>query len=380
MKIFSKIFFVLCAVLFAALVTSCSEFMLIPISIDYPFDENENSDASPSTYKIEITEGLKGVENLFNKEVLLVTNTLFKEFNIPGAEITEYPRFMTDDVLKLIAGETVRKEFSYRIPNVDDIRKEEMKFSICDFEASDFSEKDEASGAFMVLENISNFCALSESVRNDEIERCRVNADETCLFLRVVQENKPMQIKMAEQKDLKKYKKYLNKIYSATLNELSFTIKNPPNNVAGNNAFRFKAELYAQAMDPFHEDGITPCVDGDDLKICKYIGVDENGKPEDYFTATVSDDSSTEESEGKTKEKYLIGVFETDDDAYSSEQIMNLIYTYEGKDILQHAIKHLDFQLGVKSYYVFYPQAIKPEGTLEASIKAKLLFNVEPLN
>ena len=59
---------------------------------------------------------------------------------------------------------------------------------------------------------------------------------------------------------------------------------------------------------------------------------------------------------------------------------MNLIYTYEGKDTLQHAIKHLDFQLGIKSYYIFYPQAIKPEGTLEASIKAKLLFNVEPLN
>ena len=380
MKIFSNITSMLCAVLFAALVTSCSEFMLIPISIDYPFDENENSDASPSTYKIEISEGLKGVETIFNKEVLTVTNNLFREFDIPGAEITEYPQFMTDDVLKLISGETVIKEFSYRIPNIEDLQKEEMKFSICDFEASDFTDKDEASGAFMVLENISGFCALSESERSSEIERCRTKSDETCLFLRVVQENRPMQIKMAEQKDLKKYKKYLNKIYSATLNELSFTIKNPPNNVAGNNAFRFKAELYAQAMDPFREDGVTPCVDGDNLKICKYIGVDENGKPEDYFTATVADNSSTEESEGKTKEKYLIGVFETDNDAYSSEQIMNLIYTYEGKDILQHAIKHLDFQLGIKSYYIFYPQAIKPEGTLEASIKAKLLFNVEPLN
>ena len=184
---------------------------------------------------------------------------------------------------------------------------------------------------------------------------------------------------MAEQKDLKKYKKYLNKIYSATLNDLTFTIKNPLSINPGQQSFKLKADLYAQPIDPFKPNG-EPCKDGDDLKICIYKGVDENGEPEDYFTATIKDDSSTDESEEKTKEKYLIGTFKTEDDTYSSDQIMNLHYTYEGKDILQHAIKHLDFQLGIKSYYIFYPQAMKPEGTLEASIKAKLLFNVEPLN
>lgn len=377
MRIINKISCMFFAVIFAVLLTSCSEFMLIPISIDYPFEEN--NEASPSTYKINITEGLKGIENVFNNEVAIVTNTLFNELNIPDAEITGYPQFLTDDILDLIAGKVVSKEIDFRIPMVDDLQHETLKFSICDFENSNFEEKDEATNSYMTIANIADFCALSETVRIEEIERCSIHADDTCLHLEVRQENESMKIKMAEQKDLKKYKKYLSKIYSATLNELTFTIKNPPNNIAGNNAFRMKAELYAQKIDPFRADGVTPCKDGDDLKQCIYLGVDEDGKPEDYFSATIIDDSATDGTVSE-KKKYLIGVFETDDDSYTSEQVMKLSYTYEGKDTMQHAIKHLDFQLGLKSYYVFYPQALKPEGTLEASIKAKLLFNVEPLN
>ena len=377
MKTTNKIACMLSAFLFAVLLTSCSEFMLIPISIDYPFDQG--SEASPSTYKINITEGLQGVEKIFNNEVLLVTNTLFKDLNIPDAEITKYPEFLTDDILDLIAGKTIHKEIDFKIPMVEELQHQDLPFSICDFEAADFNSKDDVTNTHMILANISSFCALSEAEREVEIDRCKLEADETCLHLEVQQENESMKIKMAEQKDLKKYKKYLNKIYSATLNELTFTIKNPPNVAAGNNAFRMKAELYAQKIDPFRVDGVTPCKDGDDLKQCIYQGVSEEGIPENYFSATISDDSATDGTISE-KKKYLIGVFETDDDTYSSEQIMNLIYTYEGKDTLQHAIKHLDFQLGIKSYYVFYPQALKPEGTLEASIKAKLLFNVEPLN
>ena len=376
MKIINKISALISAVLFAALLTSCSEFMLIPISIDYPFEEN--NEASPSTYKINITEGLTGIEKTFNREVKTVTDTLFGELKIKDAEITAYPQFLTDDILDLIAGKVVSKEIDYRIPLLDEEQHETMNFSICDFENSNFEEKDEATNSYMMIANMSSFCKLSETVRLEEIERCSVNADETCLHLEVRQENESMKIKMAEQKDLKKYKKYLNKIYSATLNELTFTIKNAPNISAGNNAFRMKAELYAQKIDPFRENG-QPCVDGDDLKMCIYRGVDENGTPEDYFSATIADDSATDGTVSE-KKKYLVGVFETDDEVYSSDQIMKLIYTYEGKDTLQHAIKHLDFQLGIKSYYVFYPQAAKPEGTLEAGLKAKLLFNVEPLN
>ena len=370
MKTINKMACVLSAVLFAVLLTSCSEFMLIPISIDYPFDQG--SEASPSDYKINVKEGLQGVEKIFNKEVLLVTNNLFKKLNIPDAEITGYPTFITEDILDLIAGKTVEKEIDFRIPMVEDLQHETMEFSICDFEGADFENNNEATNVYMTLANISDFCALSEADRDSEINRCLTDPDETCLHLEVRQENESMKIRMSEQKDLQKYKKYLSKIYSATLNELTFTIKN--------NALKMRAELYAQSIDPFKEDGVTPCREGENLKQCIYLGVNENGVPEDYFTATLSDTSATDGTVSE-KKKYLIGVFESDDsDSGSSDQVMNLNYTYEGKDILQHAIKHLDFQLGLKSYYVFYPQALKPDETIEAKIRAKLLFNVEPLN
>ena len=122
MKIINKIAFLLSLALFAASVTSCSEFMLIPISVDYPFEQG--SEASPSTYKINITEGLQGIEKVFNSEVLLVTNTLFKELKIPDAEITTYPKFVTDDILDLIAGKTVHKEIEFQVPMVEELQHE----------------------------------------------------------------------------------------------------------------------------------------------------------------------------------------------------------------------------------------------------------------
>ena len=199
MKIINKISALISAVLFAALLTSCSEFMLIPISIDYPFEEN--NEASPSTYKINITEGLTGIEKTFNREVKTVTDTLFGELKIKDAEITAYPQFLTDDILDLIAGKVVSKEIDYRIPLLDEEQHETMNFSICDFENSNFEEKDEATNSYMMIANMSSFCGLSETVRLEEIKRCSVNADETCLHLEVRQENESMKIKMAEQKD-----------------------------------------------------------------------------------------------------------------------------------------------------------------------------------
>ena len=371
MKIINKISVLLSAVLFAALLTSCSEFMLIPISIDYPFDE-KNQEASPSSYKINITEGLRGVETIFNQKVPEVTRELFSKLPIEGgdnAEITGFPKFAAQDILDLIAGKTVRKEIEFKIPVINEFKHEQLAFSICDFDASDFDEKDSATNTIMTIANLADFCGKTEAERDDDIERCQREADETCLHLSVIQENESLIIKMAEQKDLKKYKKYLNKIYSATLNDFRFIIKNAPNLTAGNNAFRLKAELYAQAIDPFRPDTDEHCKDGDDLKLCTYKGVDNDGNPDDYFAP----------AEGHT---YLIGEFKTDDTTYSADEVMNLLYTYEGKDILQHAIKHLDFQLGIKSFYEFYPQALDSADNLvlEASIKAKFLFNVEPLN
>ena len=375
MKIINKISALLSAALFAALLTSCSEFMLIPISIDYPFEE-KNEEASPSTYTIDVDAGLKSIEKMFNGEVRSIVDKSFQELLDKGAEIT-YPRFDTKDIIDLISGVKVVKQMSYDItlPNGNhQADAESVTFSICDFKDSVFEEDEEEendseSNSVLEFKNIETFCNSSENEQTAKIRACQDTIDETCLHIEIRQENESIKIKMGEQKELKKYKKYLSKIYSATLSDFTFTIKNPLTVEPGKKPFQLKAELYAQPIDPFRDDGVTPCKDDDDLTLCKYKGVDGDGYPDNYFSP----------SDGDMK-KYLIGVFETDDETYSSEQVMNLLYTYDGKDTLQHAIKHLDFQLGIKSYYIFYPQAAKPEGKLEASIKAKLLFNVEPLN
>lgn len=379
MKIINKISALLSAVLFAVLLTSCSEFMLIPISVDYPFEKEKDgkeSANSPSKFVIDIDQGLRDVEKIFNGAVKDIVDESSKELLEQGAEIV-YPTFATEDIIELISGEEVKKSMSYDIVLPDGNHQtggEEMSFSICQFQDS---FKDESNADLtMTFKNIDTFCKLEKAEQESVISECRGNIEkeekaEKCIYLEVVQNNESIKIKMAEQKDLKKYKKYLNKIYSATLSEFTFTIKNPLSSDPGNKAFQFSAELYAQALDPFRQGTSTKCQDKDNIKLCEYKGIDNDGNlEENYFSA--------KDETGALK--YRIGVFASDDDVYSDEQVMDLLYTYDGKDTLQHAIKHLDFQLGIKSYLVFYPQAAKPEGKLTADIKAKLLFNVEPLN
>ena len=385
MKIINKITVLLSAVLFAVLLTSCSEFMLIPISVDYPFEKEKDgkeSANSPSKFVIDIDQGLRDVENIFNGAVKDIVDESSKELLEQGAEIV-YPTFATEDIIELLSGEEVKKSMSYDLVLPDgspegnhQTGEEEMSFSICQFKDSFKEDKGTASDLTMEFKNIDYFCDPNTD-QEKLVLKCKENLtaeernENKCIYLEVVQNNESIKIKMAEQKDLKKYKKYLNKIYSATLSEFTFTIKNPLSSDPGNKAFQFSAELYAQALDPFRQGTSTKCQDKDNIKLCEYKGIDNDGNlEENYFSA--------KDETGALK--YRIGVFASDDDVYSDEQVMDLLYTYDGKDTLQHAIKHLDFQLGIKSYLVFYPQAAKPEGKLTADIKAKLLFNVEPLN
>ncbi|HNW16457.1 MAG TPA: hypothetical protein PKM15_07120, partial [bacterium] len=131
-----------------------------------------------------------------------------------------------------------------------------------------------------------------------------------------------------------------------------------------NTSFVLEAELFAQPVSSFKADG-TKCDSSSD-EGCVSKGVDFEGNIENYF----SDDD-------KIKERYLVGVFGTS--TFGDSEKLELLYTYEGKDILQKSIKHLDFQIGAKSFYLFFPGAQRPTGKLTADIKAKLLFNVEPL-
>ena len=381
MKITDKI--IKSALLLFALATlvSCSEFMLIPIAIDYPFDKD--SEASPSTYSINIDSGMRAMDNIFNKEVRKVADKLVQE----GATITGYPEFTSDEILELLKGERIVKTLSFEIAAENGMfisDSLDYTYSICDFvpKEGDFSTFE--AGVRLDINNIADFCKKDEAEQQAEIKRCSMSLAEfeksgyyeessydefrsSCLSIEVRYDNDAIKIMMGEQKELKKYKGYLDKIYSATLNNISFTIDSQVD-AEVSDAFILRAELYAQPIALFNNDG-SPCTStGDEAKQnCSYAGVDVDGKKEDYYS-----------EDPEIKAKYFIGVFHTT--SLENGQVMDLLYTYDGKDLLQKSIKHLDFQLGLKSYYIFYPQAFAPKGVLNAKIKAQLLFNVEPFN
>ena len=124
MKITDKI--IKSAILFFAFATlvSCSEFMLIPIAIDYPFDKD--SEASPSTYSINIDSGMRAMDNIFNKELKQITDSLVAA----DMTVTGYPMFSSDEILELLKGKSVTKTISVTVGDYGDTATLEQSFSI----------------------------------------------------------------------------------------------------------------------------------------------------------------------------------------------------------------------------------------------------------
>ncbi|HPV21964.1 MAG TPA: hypothetical protein PLD55_11255 [bacterium] len=375
-KAISKIVIFLTAFL---ILSSCSEFLLIPITVDYPFDKD--SPSSPSEYEIDIDEGLGLLKGLMAKDVskTILENQLKSQY--PGADVTvsvTSSEMSLDNILELITGVTVSRKIDYTatikqdgLPDITKDGEETITVSICDFfdgvQTVDPEFNDE--GVRLTIVNVINFCKMDEKEKKEQIDHCKLNdltTDErkSCTHVMVRHENTSISIMLAEVEELKDYKKFLDKIYSATLNDITFTILEKPDVPVENTSFVLEAELFAQPVSSFKADG-TKCDSSSD-EGCVSKGVDFEGNIENYF----SDDD-------KIKERYLVGVFGTS--TFGDSEKLELLYTYEGKDILQKSIKHLDFQIGAKSFYLFFPGAQRPTGKLTADIKAKLLFNVEPL-
>ncbi len=371
-------------------IVGCSEILLISITVSYPFDKN-NPDASPSEYKIDINDGLGLLDSTLSKQTKDVTekisgtavseieNDIKNEFG-ENTEIVfdiKNPLFKTDDFIDLISGKNVIKTVAIEstiqqagIPDVTRNYEKELTFSICDFDEKNIFSDDRIR---MDIININDFCKKEDLERENTFKFCldekRTVEDlkRDCVYLKVSHENEPVRIALSEVKDLQKYSGYLDKIYSATLNDLTFSVIKSPDfkNDQRASAFILEAELFSQPVMYFLPDG-SECPETNDEN-CIKMGVNEDGEVENYF----SDDP-------EIKEKYLIGYFGAD--SFEVEDSIELLYSYHGKNILQKSIKSLDFQIGAKSYYIFFPQAGRPDGELLMDIKAKLLFTVEPLS
>ncbi|HNW82567.1 MAG TPA: hypothetical protein PKG52_06700 [bacterium] len=369
------------SILIFTLLSSCSEFLLIPITVDYPFDED--SPSSPSKYEIDINDGINLLEGVLTTDVSakVIENELKTQY--PAADQINVSvtnsTISTDDMIDVISGKTVKKTIAYTAKitqNGSEITKTDSKsvdITVCNFYDGSQTEDPSFSGEGikLTIRNVVNFCTSSASDQEKTLKNCEnpaLTIDQlklTCTYLETRHENTSISIMLGEVKELQDYKKYLNKIYSATLNELTFSIYEKPEIAGSASRFSLEAELFSQSIDRFKKDG-SPCEDATD-ETCVLVGVNDAGEVENYF----SDDKDI-------REKYLVGVFGSSDFQIGDE--MKLLYTYNGKDILQTAIKHLNFQIGAKSFYLFFPQSGKPTGKLTADIKAKLFFNVEPLN
>jgi len=385
MKVKTK---VIATILLALSMISCSEFLLIPITVEYPFSDDQAT--SPSKYTIEIENGLTMIDTVLSTQTQGVTDEVAKPIKDQidqdiatqfGANATAefaltYPVLNVDDFLELITGATVTKTIDFDAtitvpgqPSQNEKFSESITFSICDFvNQNTFAE----GGTKMVIENLDIVCELSEADKTEKNSYCndakRTNAEMSsqCIYLALMHENSSITILLAEQEELKDYKQYMNKIYSATLNELSFTITETPKTTT-QSALRFSisAELFSQPVGSFKADG-TEC-DSFGETGCTIQGVNKEGELENYF-----------EDKPEIREKYLIGMFGTE--SINIGDKLDLEYTYDGKDILQTSIKKLNFQIGAKSVYKFFPQAGRPTGVLDSDLKAELFFNVEPLN
>lgn len=381
-------FKVIATILMALAMISCSEFLLIPITVEYPFSDDQTT--SPSKYTLEIENGLTMIDNVLKTQTQGVTDEVAKPVKTQieqeiadqfGSNATTefavtYPTLTVDDFLELITGATVTKTIVFNAtiavpgqPSQQDTFSESITFSICDF-AQDNTFED--SGTKMVIENINTYCNLNDAGRTEKntfcnkAERTNEEMSNECIYLALMHENSSITILLAEQEELKDYKQYLSKIYSATLNELSFTITDTPE-TEDKNTFRFSiaAELFSQPVAPFKADG-SKCETFDEAG-CTAQGVNVDGELENYF-----------EDKPEIREKYMIGMFGTESINLGDQ--LDLTYTYDGKDILQTSIKKLNFQIGAKSVYKFFPQSGRPKGVLDADLKAELYFNVEPLN
>jgi hypothetical protein len=381
--------FIAVAVVATAILLSCSEMFLVSVTVSYPFDEN-NPDASPSKYEIDINDGLELLDRTLSKQTKNVTekvaeplkteieNNIRSEFG-NDAEISfeiSTPSFVTDDFVELISGQNVSKSITVTAiikpasgPEVENNYERTVEFSICDFDDNSVFADNQIR---MDIENISDYCEKNEPEREARLSYCldekrtTENLREDCVYLKVSHENKPIKIALSEVKELKSYSKFIEKIYSATLNDLSFAILETPefSNEQKASSFILEAELFSQPVAKLLSDG-TECSDTSN-EDCIDRGINEEGKPENYFS-----------EDPDIKVKYLVGKFGAD--SFETGESLELLYTYHGKDILQKSIKNLDFHIGAKSYYLFFPQAGRPVGKLSMDIKAKLFFSVEPL-
>ncbi|HSA34000.1 MAG TPA: hypothetical protein P5077_09775 [bacterium] len=329
------------------------------ISVSYPFDEDK-----PEEYAISVTEAMNNLNGAITDQTqrlvgLKADTSAFP----PGSDISVDTTLSLDDMLKLIAGETVTLTVTVTatLNNNSQTDTQTLLFSICDFVTykaqgvkTEFTFSDpDAEDVHMGIMNLDTYCPGKTGEKP---------------YLLITHKTTPKPIALSENQDLKDYKALLNKIKSATLDELKLTITQPLTGVsfgdsgaAGDTKISMSASLFSQR--------VKDCSGTGDAMRCTGIDFSEEKKPADFY------DDAAKGPDGTNP--YWIGDF--GNSAMTKDSELNLIYTYNGMKILQDSIKNLDFQIGIKSWYKITPGATRPAGVLKATVSATFFFSIEPL-
>ncbi len=310
-----------------SLILACSEILLIDLTVSYPFEEGESEEMV-----IDVDEAMALVDQAIGKE----TESQVKEEVMKSEELSNLPEGSGVEIsfdalsihkfLQLINGEDVVLSASAAItaPDGSTSSKEVgVELSICDFSGNSVFE---FSSVRMEIKGIKSYCPDKKGEKP---------------YLFIEHESDDIEIKLSEEEDLQDYVKHKDKISSATINKLELKIVEAAEGFEKGSNVEIKSQLLAKAISDKNDYFQYP---------------DENPNPD-----------------------YWIGDF-SNDEGFTEGSLFKLQYTYDGKKILQRAIKELDFQLGIKSFYTIYPASEVPSGRFRLNLKGEFFFSVEPLN
>jgi len=345
------------------------------ISVHYPFDKDK-----PEEYSISIDQAMNNLNTAINQQTdTLVTLKADTSAFPAGSEISVDTTLSLDNMLKLIAGEmvTITTTVIATFNGNTQTEQQHLTFSICDFvkyKTQGVTTEFEFADVHMEIRALDTYCVDTDKDGVfDPFDPSLSAAEKDAWqqkrpYLYITHRTTPKAIQLSNNKKLAKYKSLLNKIRSATLDELRLTISEKPEGLSfsenadpEDTSFTMSASFFVQP--------VKDCTGAADNLVCTGTDFSEDRNPADFYADTVDPETGIN--------PYWVGTFGNDEVAEGDT--LKLIYTYDGNNILQKAIKNLDFQIGIKSWYKIKPGSQRPGGTFKASVEATFFFSVEPL-
>ncbi len=307
---------------------ACSEMFLIDLTVKYPEDVNSEN---PATYDIDMDETMNNVDEVIAEQTKdSVVNIVKDSGKVPaefGDSYTVDAVINLDQMMQLISGDdiTITATVTAETPIGTQTDTVDVSANICD---EQFRDKTVYSNetTTVTLQNYEAKCLQGQDIE---------------IYMEVEHQNDVVAVSLSENEDLKDYIQYKNKIYSASVgNDLQFTIKELADGLIddqGNAIITFSADVYMRKL----------------------------GEEGSLYNIS-------------TKEDHWVGRIQPG--LISKDSPLDIIFTYEGKGIIQKSLKNLDFEVGMLSKYIIKPYSKRPTGTLKTLFEGTFYFVIEPLN